>query len=383
MDLVPSPDSLGIPGPIPLVVTLLVITHAIHAVFMNYVLGGSWFLVWLSMGQGTPWKDAFYKRCLNVMPVAISMAITFGVAPLLFVQVLYGQFFYVANILMGWFWLAILALILVAFWTVYLFKARSSDGSTWWLKGHARVVVHLFIALCFTGVAGLFTTNAVLSQHPAIWPDAQAGFAPGVIWREIHLVVPRFLHNFVGSLVIAGLWVMWIAAARCQDSERIGGLTAGVRLAFFAVLAQSAIGLWYFLSLPSDIVRRTLSLESVMSFTLPLGMALALGLGFLLYRLIANPDQATLRWVASGHAAVLLLVMMSNNEVLRHELLREFFTYSDWLVEPQWGPITIFLVLFAAGLGVVGWLAHVAWGAHRQSAESEARTGESISPPEF
>ena len=57
-------------------------------------------------------------------------SLTTGVAPLLFVQVLYGHFFYTANILLGWRWLAILGVLIVGFYAVYLL-----DGTT--RKGHA------------------------------------------------------------------------------------------------------------------------------------------------------------------------------------------------------------------------------------------------------
>ncbi|MCA9413896.1 MAG: hypothetical protein KC944_21970, partial [Candidatus Omnitrophica bacterium] len=108
MDLIPSPDSLGLPAPVWLLLLLHDVTQTIHFLFMNFVLGGSWFLLWLHFGRKVDWKEQLYQRCLSVLPVALSMAITFGIGPLLFVQVLYGQFFYTANIIMGHFWLGLL-----------------------------------------------------------------------------------------------------------------------------------------------------------------------------------------------------------------------------------------------------------------------------------
>ena len=45
---------------------------------------------------------------MEVNSWAISFAITFGIAPLLFIQVLFGRFFYTATVLVAWAWLGML-----------------------------------------------------------------------------------------------------------------------------------------------------------------------------------------------------------------------------------------------------------------------------------
>ncbi len=366
MNLIPAPDPLGLPAPAWFLITLLVVTHALHFVFMNFVLGGSWFLVWTSMGRGD-WKRSLSARCLNIMPVALSMAITFGVAPLLFVQVLYGQFFYVSNVLLGWFWLAILALVMIAFYLVYVLKPAlepTPASKPSWLSPSLRLVVNLVAAVLFTGAAFLYTTNAVLSQHPDIWAQARTGHPIQTVWSSVALVVPRFLHNAVGALVVTGLWILWIAVLRGEGEEKEKGARVGMQLALGATLIQMIIGVWYLLSLPSDVLKGMMTFHSLSVFSLFLGVIFAVGLFIHLFFLLQDPLHARFRLIASCLAAGVLLMMTITSQGLRQDLLGKYFTTAQWDVQIQWGPVLLFLVLFLAGVGTVLWIAKTAWSAH-------------------
>lgn len=58
------------------------------------------------------------------LPVAVALTITLGVAPLLFVQVLYGQFFYTSSILLGYVWLTLLLILLLGYYGYYCYAFR-------------------------------------------------------------------------------------------------------------------------------------------------------------------------------------------------------------------------------------------------------------------
>ncbi len=49
-----------------------------------------------------------------MLPLVIAFAVNFGVAPLLFLQVLYGHFIYTSSILMGIFWISIIPALIIA-----------------------------------------------------------------------------------------------------------------------------------------------------------------------------------------------------------------------------------------------------------------------------
>ena len=58
----------------------------------------------------------------------LGTAITAGVAPLLFVQILYKESFYTANLLLFHRWMAILPVLIVAFYSLYWLKSGMRES---------------------------------------------------------------------------------------------------------------------------------------------------------------------------------------------------------------------------------------------------------------
>ena len=107
-DLIPALDPLPLPAPAWLFHVLLVFTFFLHALFMNLTLGGTILAAvgqLLGGGRADDHRGVLADRLMGINTYAISLAITTGVAPLLFVQLLYQQYFYTATILIGWIWL--------------------------------------------------------------------------------------------------------------------------------------------------------------------------------------------------------------------------------------------------------------------------------------
>ena len=99
------------------------------------------------------------------MPFAISAAITAGVAPLLFIQILYRHRFYTANLLLLHRWMAIVPVLIVAFYLAYVIKSgRFERMRTYW-----RVAISGIVAGCFLFVAWSWTENHLLSLDRARW----------------------------------------------------------------------------------------------------------------------------------------------------------------------------------------------------------------------
>src|SRR5262249_54197505 len=141
--------------------------------FMNFALGGSVVvpLLWgLGRRGGRAELIEVARAALRMMPIAISFAITTGVAVLLFVQGVYGQFFYTANILMGWHWLAILMYLMVGFYLTYAADRLMQAGRTGW-----GILVLLVVAAAFLTIAHVFNNNAILSLRPALWQGIHDG----------------------------------------------------------------------------------------------------------------------------------------------------------------------------------------------------------------
>ncbi|MCA9435336.1 MAG: hypothetical protein KC978_06090 [Candidatus Omnitrophica bacterium] len=359
MDLIPSPDSLGLPAPVWLLLLLHDVTQTIHFLFMNFVLGGSWFLLWLHFGRKVDWKEQLYQRCLSVLPVALSMAITFGIGPLLFVQVLYGQFFYTANIIMGHFWLGLLLILVIAFYLIYVLKAKSGSDDRF-SSPTIRLALHLAIALSFTLIALLHTANAVLVLTPEIWEEAYTGSLWGTLLSRSEFLIPRYLHNVVGAIGIGGLWIVWIGNYRgslnASDQARSGAV-----MSLVATFIQMILGFWYLAALPTDLVKSLMRFDSTLGWHFASSILVAMPFTVCLFALTVIPCHRLLRWITSGLGALLVFAMVVFSEKLREVLLENYFTLAEWKVDTQWGPILIFLGLFVFGLVVLAWIAWALW----------------------
>ncbi|HEY2760898.1 MAG TPA: hypothetical protein VGI75_09145, partial [Pirellulales bacterium] len=88
----------GLPWPTELYTTLYVLTFALHQALMHYVLAGSLYVAWTLAFPGTGAISRSQRPIAAAlrdwMPFALGAAITAGVAPLLFVQILYQREFY-------------------------------------------------------------------------------------------------------------------------------------------------------------------------------------------------------------------------------------------------------------------------------------------------
>ena len=63
------------------------------------------------------------------MPVIVAVGINLGIVPLLFIQLAYYKVFYPATILMACFWLAIIVLLIPAYYGVYAYAWALHDGA--------------------------------------------------------------------------------------------------------------------------------------------------------------------------------------------------------------------------------------------------------------
>ena len=104
----------------------------LHAVPMNLWYAGLLVALWLHL-RGNQHARRFAARLLQQMPVIVAVGVNLGIVPLLFVQLAYYKVFYPATILMAWFWLAIIGLLIPAYYGVYAYAwgIRNGDRAAW------------------------------------------------------------------------------------------------------------------------------------------------------------------------------------------------------------------------------------------------------------
>lgn len=256
-------------------------TLVLHVLPMNYVLAGSTYLALLGVWEAVRGPALAQRPIVEVlrdwMPFALGVTITAAVAPLLFLQILYQRPFYTANLLLFHRWMAILPVLIAAFYLLYLQKSKRWHRFSAWI----RAMVSTGILCCFAFVAWSWTENHLLSTRGQdVWTEVYGANRWFYLDPEL---MPRLTVWYVGAfpvLAAALLAQFWTTGfVHCgADGKPEPLATPSIRT--LAVLALVGLGAsvpaagGYFAFLEESI-RRRLTAPDVWPY---LGAAL-LGLG--------------------------------------------------------------------------------------------------------
>lgn len=175
----------GLPFPTAFYLTLYLLTWALHWAFMHYVAAGSLWLAWATIEErfgGRLWQRPVTRTILSWSPFMLSAAVTAAVAPLLFMQILYGVPFYTANLLLNWIWMLIVPALIALFYMFYLLQAFKDQEGYGWL----RVALALACVGCVLLVGGLWSTNHLIANSQVTdWTQIYAGQKSPFDWPMI------------------------------------------------------------------------------------------------------------------------------------------------------------------------------------------------------
>ncbi len=338
--LIPTPDPLQVPwGWFQL---LLSTTFLLHILAMNIMVG--WAIITFcnhAFNQSIPAENQLISQKL---PFTIAFTVNFGVAPLLFLQVLYGHFMYTSSVLMAVFWLSIVALLILAYSAAYIYNLQFTRMSG------LHTLVSGIIAVLLLAITFLFTNNMSLMVSPESWVryfDHPQGM---LLNFGDPTLLPRYLHSVFASVAVGGLalglYYDW--QRRRGDQTAAAHIPLAMNWFVYATISNFGVGTWYFGGLPTTI--RTVT-----------GVAGAFLLGFLL----AGIAAAILSLIyglqhrvrhAAGAVLGAIICMVTVRELVRRQTLAPWFSTSDLEVVPQYSPLILFLLIFAAGLYLVWWM---------------------------
>jgi hypothetical protein len=351
---IPSADPLPQPAPSWLLWGLLLATFLLHLVAMNLVMGGSVlgaFAAWRARRGDHPHHRRLVQWLSRVMPIALAATINFGVAPLLFLQVLYGRLFFTSSVLLGWFWFAVIPLILVAYSSTYLLAFKGEKLGAW------EGVLRVFTIVNLLAIAFLFSNNMSLMLRPDLF---RALYASGVPRLNIGdpTLWPRFGHMVMGSLAVGSMWVAGYGLWKSRHDLEFGNWAMRYGAAWFSSITAVNIlfGFWFLFSLPATTMARFMGDVPLAASLLALGMFFGLGSMSIMFMAANSPQPAPM--VKMGMAALvltLLCMVLIRDQVRRGALALSGYDPVTW-VAPQWGNIAVFAVLLLAGVATVIWM---------------------------
>ena len=313
---------------------LLVLTFAVHILFMNALVGSAAIGLFRSL-RGDP---ELGRATVDKAPPLLALTINFGVAPLLFLQVLYGNFDYVSSVLMGGWWLAVIPVLMVAYYGYYACKfGYDAMGPG---KRTALLVLSLG-CLLYTGF--MLTNNMTLMLLPETWTEYFTRDG-GFLNVSDPTLAPRFLHFMVGALAVGGLFIALLG--RMKDREDY--VTVGMTWLSRATMVNLAVGLWFLIALPRPILLQFMGGSLPATLTLVISLAAA---GMLLWAAIAKkPVQATV-W-----AVLTVLFMSLTRNWLRAFYIEPWFRVETTPVTYRFSSFYLFLGFLVAGLALMGYM---------------------------
>ena len=232
-----SGDSIDL-APAGMYLWLYLTTLVLHLAFVHYCFAGAFVLASAAI-RGRMSTDPIAQVVREWLPSAVSCAITAGIAPLLFVQVLYPKSFYTANLLLFNRWMAILPVLIVAFYALYLVKAKhycATRGARRTVAAAATLAAGLLVY-----VAWAFVENHLVGLAPEAWAELYRGGNASLVdspaaWARLAM---WFFSAFPVFAVLMG-WQLRLGAGGAVDRARE---EAARRLSAFALLGVTgAVG---------------------------------------------------------------------------------------------------------------------------------------------
>ncbi len=326
---------------------LLTVTTFLHFIAMNIMLGTGFIAFSLPFWRGDDVMP-LNAHIAKTLPYSIAFTINLGVAPLLFLQVLYGQFFYTSSILMGVYWLSIFGILIVSYYAAYAY--RLADDRT----GMGRLYITAAVLLLL-GVSLLFSNNISIMQMPEVWINYFSDRTGWLLNFSDPVLLPRYLHFMASAVAIGGLAIALYFEILKRRGATDGDewIKLGCNWFTYATIINFGIGFWFLGALP-EAAYNPATLGGKIFFVMMIG-SVATIIPSVAYAQTGRIISAT-AW-----ALVTVLLMTLARDILRLTYLKPYFSLSDLPYIPQYSPFILFLLTFLGGIYLVGWMLKLVW----------------------
>jgi hypothetical protein len=331
------PDS--IPAPWWIFEILGNLLFLVHILIINAALGGS--LIALAARFSGAWKgfmEDFYSSVATKIPTTFALGINFGVAPLLFLQVVYGHLFYTSSILMAVFWILVIPLLIIAYYSAYYHATVFSS------KKKYSLIALLISTVILLYVGFIFVNNITLMLQPGSWSAYLSRKGGTILNLSDPTVYPRYLHIVVASIAVAGLFnsIVWSFRGKRFGEQTEQKVKTGLRIFAYATLVQYAVGIWFLIALPKDIMLLFMGQNMLYSIVLILGISLSI---FAVVGAFQGKLNTTL-WFLGGTMVFMVII----RAFLRAGYFRDLFNPASLTIEPQYSIFLLFLLILVIGL---------------------------------
>jgi hypothetical protein len=356
-------DPAGIPSHPIIFLVLGVLTWALHIAAVQVMLGASALTLYGSFSRDTRWRR-LAAAMLTTAKVAVSVAIVLGVAPLLFVQVIYDPFWYTSNVLSARWVIGFIVVLILAYLAMYAFYYRNPRLASQPTRSAWQMVVSLVLMLVVGWIMHVLSYQMLLPEQWMSWyaPNGQID-AGG---QSLHAYsITRFAFFILLSVAVVAAWLFayrrYLMGRRDEDAGYIAWLLPLAHKLMLAggVLAVASGALWL-ATLPEKMA------WFATSGWMWASAAALLAAAFFPRLLGSRLDQGLWGYAPFGVGAVALIMVAAAREALRFITLLGTHGYDalDYKINLDWYSTSLFFITFAVLGGVVlGYLLTVAWKA--------------------
>jgi hypothetical protein len=322
------------------------LTFILHILVMNVMLGAS-IIALVHHLRGKAETEPLTKSISVKLPFTIAFAVNFGVAPLLFIQILYGQFIYTSSVLMAVYWLSVVGLVIIAYASAYIYDFSYVS------LGRLRTVFIAVTTVCLLTTAFIYTNNMTLMLSPALW-EAYFDNPWGTLLNTMDpSVLPRYLHFVASSVAVAGLALALFYRFKVKnDPGAQRWVRHGMNWYAYTTMVQMALGLWFLSALPEHVT--DLLLGGSLAHTLIFVTGATIGIFSISNALSYNVGTSAILSLTT------IILMLFLRDLVRDAYLAPYFQVSDRVVTGEYLPLVLFILTLAAGLCVVAWMLRTA-----------------------
>jgi hypothetical protein len=338
------PDYEFLSAPLWLVTVLHLLTFTLHLVAMNFLLGGV--IIVLHAAVRRRWDDPTLVKFARLFPSATAATVTLGVAPLLFLQLVYPRQMYAAAAVSGWFWMGVIAAVIVAYYALY--RASFTAQATGRVSKLALTLALgglLYVSLVYSSVFSM-------AERPDQIRELYARDQSGLVWNPaVGDYIVRWLHMVLGAVTVGGFFVGLIG----RDDPKV--FATGKMFCVAGMVGAAMTGMVYLMSL-DQLIGPLMRTPAV--WALAAAVLFAVGsLHFLFKKKF---------WPAGAMQFLSVMGMVYVRHTVRLLKLAPQFDPAAWRVAPQWSPFLMFLACFVVMLVVLVWMLRMFFGSKKGQA---------------
>lgn len=342
INIIPNPDPLPVAAG-----WFQFLSHLTY--YLHLISVGIMFSIAISMAVGyfkgkseENWLG-FGKEMGHLLPFTIAFAVNMGVAPLLFIQVLYGNFFYTSSTLIGTNWILLIVILILGYYAAYWISFRKSGN-----PGTKRFL-SLFVSLVLAWTGFILVNVNTLMMRPAEWKSYFSHMGGFQLNTGDPSMLSRYIFYIFFLLAIGGLFIALYSKIKFGDKNSKPWIAYG----------SSLSGYSSFLTLPSLILYMRVLPDNISEVFVGGDTVWTIVSVFCFFGIIVTGYLALKRKIV--HASVVMGINLMIFVILRDKVRSLFLEpfsekFSTVGTNTQYGVMILFFVTLVAGLGLIIWL---------------------------